>query len=108
MKQGSILINTARGKVVDEKALRDALDSGHLAAAGLDVLVDEKRPQDSPLLGSDRAIITPHIAFYTEETMDRMVKESIRTIQEFQAGRTVNEVPQEYLKRTMVRTVPQD
>lgn len=107
MRKGSILINTARGKVVDEKALREALDSGHLYAAGVDVLSDEKNAGDSPLLGSDKAIITPHIAFYTEETMGRMMDEAVRTVREFREGRIVNEVPKEYLKG-VVRTAPQD
>lgn len=106
MKKGSVLINTARGKVVDEGALKEALGSGHLYAAGADVLEDERRPESSPLLSSDQAVVTPHIAFYTEEAMDRMMDEAVRTIQEFREGRRVNEVPREYLKRA-ARPAPQ-
>jgi len=107
MKEGSILINTARGKVVDERALREALDSGRLYAAGVDVIADEDDPERSPLIGSNKVIVTPHIAFYTEETMDRMIDEAVQTIQGFKEGRLANEVPREYIKRT-VRTAPQD
>jgi D-3-phosphoglycerate dehydrogenase / 2-oxoglutarate reductase len=63
MKQGAILINTARGQVVNEKALLEALQSGHLAAAGLDVFVDEPLPADSPLLKlGHKVLLSPHMA----------------------------------------------
>jgi len=62
MKQGAILINTARGQVVNEKALVDALQSGHLAAAGLDVFEDEPIPEDSPLLKMGyKILLSPHM-----------------------------------------------
>ena len=66
MRPGSILINTARGPVVDQKALLDALDSGHLAGAGLDVV--EREPLDDDRLRyHPRVILTPHSAFYSVE-----------------------------------------
>ena len=63
MKQGAILINTARGPVVNEKALVEALQSGHLAAAALDVFVDEPLHADSPLLKmGHKVLLSPHMA----------------------------------------------
>jgi D-3-phosphoglycerate dehydrogenase len=61
MKPGSTLINTARGALVDEKALYDALSSGHLYAAGLDVFKEEPLPVDSPLLKLDNVLVAPHM-----------------------------------------------
>ncbi len=108
MKEGSILINTARGRIVDEAALEEALTNGHLAAAGLDVIDDEAHPEDDPLLGSEKAVITPHIAFYTHESIGRMLDESIQTIDAFKSGRRINEVPREYVDKVKMHTHPQD
>lgn len=72
MKQGAVLINTARGPIVDEDALYHSLKSGHLRAAGLDVCQVEPPRADNPLLGLDNCIITAHTAAVTDEAMYRM------------------------------------
>lgn len=71
MKSGSIFINTARGKHVDEAALLDAIDSGHLFGAGLDVTDPEPSLADNPLLSRDNVIVSPHIASGTPEAKRR-------------------------------------
>ena len=72
MKTGTILINTSRGGVVDQSALFDALKSGRLAAAGIDVTEPEPLPMDSPLLTLENLVITPHIASASRSTRERM------------------------------------
>ena len=69
MRPGACLINAARGPVVDDAALLDALERGHLAGAGLDVLALEPPPAGHPLLRHPRVLVTPHSAWYTEEAM---------------------------------------
>ena len=75
MKKGAILINTARGQVVNEKALVEALQSGHLTAAGLDVFEDEPLPADSPLLKlGHKVLLSPHMA---SSNLDNGLKQGI-------------------------------
>jgi phosphoglycerate dehydrogenase-like enzyme len=72
MKRGSVLVNTARGAIVDTDALVEALRSGPLAAAGLDVYPQEPLPADSPLRELDNVVLLPHTAWVTEEASDRL------------------------------------
>lgn len=71
-KKGAILINTARGGVIDEAALIDALERGHLAGAGLDVYTVEPTPDDNPLFLLENVILSPHMAAHTDDALKAM------------------------------------
>ncbi len=92
MKPGSILINTARGEIVDETALVSALQNGHLAAAGLDVFATEPVPADNPLLALDNVIVSPHVSWYTADTMERYLTRAIRNCRRLADGQALYSV----------------
>jgi D-3-phosphoglycerate dehydrogenase len=72
MKKGVLIVNTARGPLIDEAALVQALDAGQVGGAALDVLTAEPPPKDSPLLGRDNVILSPHTAFYSVDALDEL------------------------------------
>jgi D-3-phosphoglycerate dehydrogenase / 2-oxoglutarate reductase len=72
MKKGAYVVNTARGPLIDEPDLIAALDSGQVGGAGLDVVAAEPLAKDSPLLGRDNVIISPHTAFYSIEALNEL------------------------------------
>ena len=72
MKPTALLINTARGPVVDSQALADALNEGRIAGAGIDVFeMEPPVPRDHPLLSAKNVIATPHVAFATQQSMEK-------------------------------------
>ena len=86
MKRGAIIINTARGGMVDEAALANALRTGHIAGAGLDVFDTEPPTPDHPLLAFDQVILTPHTAGLTREAAERMALVSVQNVLNHFAG----------------------
>ena len=96
MKPGALLINTARGGLVDEQALADALRAGHIGGAGFDVLSEEP-PRANPLLAADlleagNFILTPHVAWSSGEAMQALADQLIGNIEAFAAGSPRNRV----------------
>ena len=91
MKSGAILINTARGGLVDEDALYDALTGGRIRAAALDVLGQEP-PRANRLIGLDNCVITPHVAWAPAETRNRLVSLAAKNLAAYMCGMPVNTI----------------
>ena len=89
-KPGMILLNTARGALVDEEAVADALQSGQLAYYGADAFGTEPLPQDSPLRGLPNALLTPHIAWATNEALQRLMDITANNLRTWLEGRGEN------------------
>ncbi|MBE5803995.1 MAG: D-2-hydroxyacid dehydrogenase [Clostridiales bacterium] len=92
MKDGVLIINTGRGPLIDDAALREALLSGKVAGAAVDVASVEPIPADNPLLGLDNCIITPHIAWATGEARRRLMDTVTDNLRSFAEGKPVNVV----------------
>ena len=92
MKDGVYLINTSRGPLVDEAALRRALDSGKVAGAGLDVVETEPIRGGNPLLGAKNCLITPHIAWAAKSSRQRLMDIAVENLSAFLEGCPVNQV----------------
>ena len=90
MKDGVIILNTARGGVVDERAIRQALDCGKIAGYGADVLSTEPPSQDNPLIGAPNCYITPHIAWASREARSRLMRIAIDNVRSFLSGEVKN------------------
>ena len=92
MKPGAYLINTSRGKLIEEQHLAEALNSGAIAGAALDVLSVEPPTEDNPLLKAKNCIITPHIAWGTHEARSRLMDTAYNNLKAFLEGEPINVV----------------
>ena len=92
MKTGAMLINTSRGALVVDRDLADALNNGQIAGAGLDVLPVEPPPPDNPLFTAKNCLVTPHIAWATQEARGRLMRTAVGNVSAFLQGKPVNVV----------------
>src|SRR5688500_1942200 len=92
MKPTAILINTSRGPILDEPALVDALRSGRIAGAGLDVFDREPLPADHPLRSEPRAVLTPHLGYVTKATYEVFYRGAVEDVAAFLAGQPIREI----------------
>ena len=92
MKDGAILINNSRGQLIDEQDVTDALNSGKLGAAGLDVVYSEPIKADNPLLTAKNCIITPHMSWGAKEARQRIMNITVDNVKAYIDGAPVNVV----------------
>jgi len=92
VKRGAFLINTARGGLIVESDVADALNQGQLGGAALDVVALEPIEPDNPLITARRCLLTPHIAWASQAARRRLLTATVQNIQDFLAGRPSNVV----------------
>ncbi len=92
MKPESVLVNVSRAALVETEALLEALDHGPLAGAGIDVFHQEPPAPDDPLLRHPKVLVSPHVAWGTEEALERLLDQSIANLEAYLAGKPVNVV----------------
>ena len=90
MKDGVIIINNSRGPLIVEQDLADALNSGKVYAAGLDVISIEPIDENNPLLSAENCIITPHISWAPKESRQRLMNYAVENLRKFLEGTPVN------------------
>lgn len=92
MKDGVVIINTARGGLIDENDLAEAVISGKVSAVGLDVLTEEPPKSSSPLINLDNVVITPHIAWAPNASRERLLDVTVSNLKSYMAGQIQNKV----------------
>lgn len=92
MKKNAYLINTSRGPLVCEQDLREAVLSGTIAGAAVDVAETEPMREDSPLLGIENILVTPHIAWASKEARERLMEIAADNLKQYMAGSPVHVV----------------
>ena len=92
MKDGVIILNNSRGPLIVEQDLANALNSGKVYAAGLDVVSTEPIKGDNPLLKAKNCLITPHISWAPKESRQRLMNIAVENLRQFQKGAPVNVV----------------
>ncbi|MGB9608449.1 MAG: NAD(P)-dependent oxidoreductase, partial [bacterium] len=98
MKDGVIILNTARGELIDEKALLSALEKGKIAGLGLDVVEGEPIGKEHPLLKFENVVITPHISAYTYECLKAMGEKVVSDVERIARG----EIPTEIINKEVL------
>jgi len=92
LPKGAVVINTSRGKVIDEKALIKYLQNGHLLGAGLDVFAQEPPDKNNLIFKLPNVVVTPHIAYNTKEAYDRLMEGVIANLEAYALGKPINRV----------------
>lgn len=87
MKKGSVLVNTSRGGIVDQKALLGSIREGHISGAGLDVFEDEPMDMSDPILKEERMVLTPHVSYYSEEALKQVQVDTAQAVVDILGGK---------------------